>query len=422
MKKQNFLLSSIVVAMTMATSGSAIAAGFQLNGQSATGLGRAFAGDAVIADNASVMGRNAAAMALFDRPEISLGLVVIDSAPTVKDAKLDAAIFGINNRPISDTEIGELSYVPNVYYVHPLDEKIALGVGVYSHFGTTTMFPDGYEANLFGGSTKLETINLGIAASYRINSQWSLGAGFDFIQGSGELRRYSNQPLAFEGLNISASGIAVGWNLGAVYEINQNHRFGLSYRYSPTVEAEIDHGGVYRNQPLTGDLILPLADIAEFSGYHKLTEKFAAHYSVQWIGWQTFDNLTTTGDAATGAAPTVLNEYQWKNSWHFSLGGTYNLNEKITLRAGYMFDMSAQDDKKSISVPDSDRHWVSAGASYAFTPNSTIDFGLTYLMGSDVQVNESISANFGPLPLTATVDATTKATAWLYGIQYTYKF
>ena len=49
------------------------AAGFQLNAQSATGLGRAFAGDAVIGDNASVIARNPAAMSLFDRPVLSVG-------------------------------------------------------------------------------------------------------------------------------------------------------------------------------------------------------------------------------------------------------------------------------------------------------------------------------------------------------------
>ncbi len=64
-KKRLFIRSAIAVAVA-ASSTSAFAAGFQLNAQSATGIGRAFAGDAVIADNASVMARNPAAMALFD--------------------------------------------------------------------------------------------------------------------------------------------------------------------------------------------------------------------------------------------------------------------------------------------------------------------------------------------------------------------
>ncbi|MFV0511773.1 MAG: outer membrane protein transport protein, partial [Shewanella algae] len=63
MKYFNKTLIAVSVALV---SGQTLAAGFQLNSQSATGIGRAFAGDAVIADNASVLSRNPAAMALFD--------------------------------------------------------------------------------------------------------------------------------------------------------------------------------------------------------------------------------------------------------------------------------------------------------------------------------------------------------------------
>ena len=77
------LLAVTITTITLASS-QAMAAGFQLNSQSATGLGRAFAGDAVIADNASAMARNAAALALFDQTELSLGFNIIDSEVKVK--------------------------------------------------------------------------------------------------------------------------------------------------------------------------------------------------------------------------------------------------------------------------------------------------------------------------------------------------
>ncbi|MGR5542342.1 outer membrane protein transport protein, partial [Vibrio campbellii] len=66
MKNMRLFKKSVVAVTVALASQQAVAAGFQLNAQSATGIGRAFAGDAVIADNASVMARNPAAMALFD--------------------------------------------------------------------------------------------------------------------------------------------------------------------------------------------------------------------------------------------------------------------------------------------------------------------------------------------------------------------
>lgn len=69
------LFKKSLLAVTVAlASGQTMAAGFQLNAQSATGIGRAFAGDAVIADNAAVMARNPAAMALFDEKPYHLVL------------------------------------------------------------------------------------------------------------------------------------------------------------------------------------------------------------------------------------------------------------------------------------------------------------------------------------------------------------
>ena len=76
---------SIITLSLVLISANTLAAGFQLNTQSAAGLGRAFAGDAVIADNASAMARNAATMTLFKSTELSLGAIVIDTDVSLKN-------------------------------------------------------------------------------------------------------------------------------------------------------------------------------------------------------------------------------------------------------------------------------------------------------------------------------------------------
>lgn len=77
-----------------------------------------------------------------------------------------------------------------------------------------------------------------------------------------------------------------------------------------------------------------------------------------------------------------------------------------------MHDTSAQDQLTSISVPDSDRNWLSAGFTYHIDSKSNFDVGFTYLMGEDVDVSER-----GGL-----LTATTRADALLYGIQYSRSF
>ncbi|MBY6198777.1 outer membrane protein transport protein [Vibrio hangzhouensis] len=412
------LLAVAISSLTFASQHAA-AAGFQLNAQSATGLGRAFAGDAVIADNASVMARNAAAMSLFDSHQFSGGLNVISSEINVKDiGGAGAPPYGLQEPNAKNTAN---SPVPNIYYIHRVNDQWALGAGIYSNFGTNNEFDSSFGdtnlAKVYGGTTKIESINYALAASYRINDQWSIGAGLDIISGAGELKRQTSpgtpnpetgQPIGVPvtALDIDASGIGYGWNIGATFELNENNRFGLAYHNSPEVEATgtvmyagVDFDGVK----------LPLPDMVEFSGYHKIqNSKFAVHYSLQWIGWSTFKTLSTTNGV-------VIKDYEWKDGYHAALGGTYYLNDAWTLRAGYMYDTAAQDQLTSISVPDSDRQWFSIGAGYHFKQHHTVDFGFTYLLGKDVSVSETS-------PVSAPLTATTHANAILAGIQYSYSF
>ena len=418
--KQRIFSKTLLAAAVLVATQQVSAAGFQLNSQSATGLGRAFAGDAVIADNASVMARNAAAMALFDKTEMSLGFTTITSMIEVSDAHYTGPTGQTVDSNYSDA--GGTSVAPNLHLIVPINEKFAVGVNVYSNFGTKTEFDDSFAGSEYGGLTDVKSVNLGLVASYRINQQWSIGGGLDIIYGSGKLKRTASMDLTppHSGANTKlleadASGVGFGFNLGTVFELNENNRFGLSYHYSPEISAEGDityFPSALAGKPATvknDKLHLPLPDMLEFSGFHKITDtKFAVHYSVQWIGWSAFETLESD-------AHGTLNSYEWKDAYHFALGGTYYLNDDWTFRTGYMYDMSAQDKVTSISVPDSDRQWFSGGFTYHFDQASNLDFGFTYLLGQDVNVNEST-------PGVSKIEATTHADAILVGIQYSRSF
>ncbi|WP_423839708.1 outer membrane protein transport protein [Vibrio mytili] len=414
MTQNTRLFKKTLLAVTVAfASGQTMAAGFQINAQSATGLGRAFAGDAVIADNASVMARNPAAMALFDKMELSVGFETITSLIEVKDANYTlTSPMGSNSTPVGDTDdVGSTALAPNIHLIVPVNDKFAWGVNAYSNFGTKTEFSDNYVAREYGGLTDVKSANFGLAGSYRLNDQWSFGAGVDVIYGKGTMKREN----ALVGTLIdvdAADGWAVGFNAGTVFELDANNRFGFAYHYSPEMEAKDDKG-----QKIT----LPLPDIAEFSGFHKIEDtQFAVHYSIQYIGWKDFDKIEFSnlkGSPLIGSS--YDKQYQWQDGWHYSIGGTYYLNNNWTLRAGYMYDTSAQDKLTSISVPDSDRQWFSTGFTYNIDNESNVDFGFTYLLGKDVKVNEQTPIAPG---VSTGVSATTHADAILVGLQYSRSF
>ncbi len=260
MTQNTRLFKKTLLAVTVAfASGQSMAAGFQINAQSATGIGRAFAGDAVIADNASVMARNPAAMALFDKMELSLGFESITSMIEVKDAKYRN--FMGQSVDVADTDdVGDTSIAPNIHLIVPVNDKFAWGVNAYSNFGTKTEFSDNYTATEYGGLTDVKSANFGLAGSYRLNEQWSFGAGVDLIYGQGTMKRTTSSSIPLVGgkkiLDVDkADGWAVGFNVGTVYELDENNRFGLAYRYSPEFTAKDDKGQ---------EITLPLPDMAEF--------------------------------------------------------------------------------------------------------------------------------------------------------------
>ncbi|WP_220754802.1 OmpP1/FadL family transporter [Shewanella sp. KT0246] len=410
----------LAAAVTLASTQS-MAAGFQLNSQSATGIGRAMAGDAIIADNASVLARNPAAMALFDEKTLSVGASYADVQVEVSDVQ-----YGDNHIGSMDNA-AEAKFIPNFYYISPINDKWAYGVAAFSNYGTGTDLSTLNNDHDFNtpidllGNTEVTTVNFNASVSYRINDSLSLGLGLDAVYGSGTLTRNGNIDIGLGDMplnlvDVEADGWAVGGIVGLAYEFNENNRIGLSYRYSPQMEAS---GDIMYNPnvilPQNFDSIeIPIADIAQLAGFHQLTEKFAIHYTAQWTQWSSFDNISVV-DGDLGTASDVIKHYNWKDSWFFSLGGTYDINETWTVRAGIASDQGVVGEVSSLSIPDSDRMWYSAGFTYNLSNKSSIDFGYTLVAGEKVHVLEESA-------LVGQVSAYTESGANYFSLQYNHTF
>lgn len=265
------------------------------------------------------------------------------------------------------------------------------------------------------GETTLTTITLSPSVSYRVNTNLSLGLGLDLVYGEGTITRKNHSPFPLpDAADVDADGFGVGGIVGFVYEFNENHRIGASYRYSPKVDADGDN----KVAGQTYDTVsVPLPDIFQFAGYHKLTDKFAVSYTAQWTEWSAFDTIDLS-DGHNGAPDTYLKEYYWDDSWLFSIGLTYYLNETWTLRCGFMHDKAVTDQLESISIPDSDRNWYTAGVTYNFNPRNSIDFGIAYIKAKKTDVTEYSNIPGSNNPVTAQ----TQSGAIYYSISYNHAF
>lgn len=422
-----FFKKSLIAAAVTLASTQTFAAAFQLNEHSASGLGRAYAGEAAIADNASVLSRNPAAMTTFDKMALSVsGTYIKPDVDVAGDIYAGPAKLASS----SESDIAPDAFVPATYFIQPLNDQWAWGIGLFSNYGLATEYSKTFPAGAGAGDTELLTFNINPNIAYRINSNFSVGAGINAVYAQAELNRYAGALAITPPLN-SDTAIAhlkgdtwgFGWNVGTLYEINENNRLALTYRSQVDLSFDGDFNGSTSNfKTVDGNLKLDLPAQAEFAGYHRLNQQFAVHYSVNWTDWSAFQELkaTSSGCNMPGQPGVCLNKPEkFKDSTRYSLGGTWYVNPSWEARIGFAYDNSPiEPEYRSLSIPDSDRVWYSAGATYHIDQDMSVDFGMAYLDGKEVDVNEGLRSHDDGLRW----KGTSHGNAFLASAQFNMKF
>ena len=440
-QKTLFKKTALAVAVAIVST-SAWSAGFQLNEFSSSGLGRAYSGEGAIADDAGNASRNPALIMMFDRPTFSAGAIFVDPGVDISGRSPTGASLKADN-------IAPTAWVPNLHFVAPINDQFGWGASVTSNYGLATEFNNNYAAGAYGGKTDLETLNLNLSGAYRLDNHWSFGVGFDAVYAKAKIERYagdlgkvvagSGALPPIPGLAQQVAGIPAdtqiaylkgdewgfGWNAGILYDIDKNNRYGLTYRS----EVKIDFDGDYKsslpsayNQILGsfglpmgtdgrttgGSLSLHLPEMWELSGYNKVAPQWAVHYSLTYTSWSQFQELKATN---SNGDTLFYKDESFRDAYRIALGTTYYMDDNWTFRTGIAFDDSpVPADKRSISIPDQDRFWLSAGATYAFNKDASIDAGISYMHGQKVNFKE------GPYEFSS------EGKAWLYGMNFNYAF
>lgn len=138
-----------------------------------------------------------------------------------------------------------------------------------------------------------------------------------------------------------------------------------------------------------GELELNLPDITDLSVAHKLNQHWLVSGSISYTNWENFDTLEADIE---GAGTVHIKDEYWDGAFRYSVGTEYQLNEKITLRGGLAYDESpVEADYRTLSIPDSDRIWYSAGANFVLNDMVNLDVGYTFIDGEEVKVYETSS-------------------------------
>lgn len=419
-QKTRFTKSALAAAVALLSS-NVYAAGFQLNEYSAAALGRSFSGEGAVADNASVGSRNPAAMMMFDRPSFSGGVVYIDPSVDITGKS------PITGQSTDAKDIAPSAWVPNLHFIMPLSDQWAVGGSATTNFGLATEFDGSYPAGPLGGKTDLKTVNLNLSAAYRLNQHFSFGLGFNAVYADAEIYRTAGDlstigripgPPDTKIHSLKGDEWGYGWNAGILYELDQDNRFGFTYRSKVDIDFNGDYSGIASNfQTIPGKLTLNLPEIWEISGYNKVAPKWAIHYSMAYTSWSSFQELRATGNDGR----ELFQKHEgFRDAYRIALGTTYYYDDNWTFRTGIAFDDSpVPAENRSISIPDQDRFWFSVGTTYAFNKDASVDVGVSYMHGQSVKIREAIDHKDPNSPI---YNFESKGTAMLYGVNFNYAF
>jgi len=388
-----------------------LAAGFQLNENSASGLGNAFAGGAAVAEDASTLWSNAAGMSRIRSPQVAGALHLVKPSIKFHDEGSSPAL----TQPLGGDggDAGGVNYVPNVYFVMPINEAWSAGVGLNGPWGLVTEYDAGWIGRFQAIKSSIKTMNLNPAVSWKPASNVALGLGLNLQRIEAEFTNQVNYAAALlqaaaqagialnpatvagleSGARVKGSDNAWGWNAGVLWEIDANSRFGAQYR-SP-IKFHIAGDATFSNPaapgvppPLTAAVNAQLANtgitsdveipaIVNLSYFRTLDSRWDIMADAQWTGWSSIESLTFMRSNGSVLQSTPEN---FKDAWKFALGANYHYDASWMFRGGLAFDQSpVQSAFLTPRLPDADRTWLTGGLQYKANPKLTFDFGAAYV-------------------------------------------
>jgi long-chain fatty acid transport protein len=411
-------LLSVAVASALAGSSLVLhASGFALIEQNASGLGNAFAGAAAVAEDASTIYFNPAGMTRLPGRQAVGALHAIKPKSEFTDAGSSAPggappLF-VAPRGGNGGDAGDWAFVPNAYLSWQLNNQWFVGVGLNAPFGLKTEYDAGWVGRFHALESEVKTINVNPSVAFKLTDAVSLGFGVSWQRMEATLTNSVNyvgaaalgctpQPACVvptvggvaalgqtEGVaTINADDDSWGWNVGALFNLGQATRIGISYRSS--VEHDLGGTTVFENRPaalapalpdgpITATVKLPAS--ASWSIFHQLNPQWDLLADISWTDWSSVKELNIF--RTNGTLLTRL-PFNWEDSWRVSGGANYHHNSQWTFRFGVAYDQTpVQDADRTPRLPDEDRIWVAFGAQWRISRQAAVDFGYAHLFVPD---------------------------------------
>jgi len=401
------ILSSLVVASLFSYANVSFAAAFQLWEQDGASIGNYHAGRSAEANDASTAFYNPAGLVRIPNQQL---VAAVDPISTnfLYDGTIVVDLM-IDNEPMyTKGQGGSLNFVPSLHYSAPIFSNLVFGLSVIAPFGLETNYGKESYVRYAATRTGLQIVDISPSVGFAITKKWSIGAGADFqySEANFDLVATAWDPVLDTNATNSLSGHGTGFHAGILYQPTENTRIGLSYHSKVTHHlddgtskftgelANGGEGGVQENENLYTTATIPATtSLSVFSAINKTWDLMT---TISYTEWSVFENIylyNVSGideNIEESNTITVIIPQNYCNTWNFSLGANYHVNEQWFIRTGAGYDKTpSNDEDRNLQLPDADRWAVALGAHFQPNEKVGLDVGWTHFFSNTVPVTST---------------------------------
>ncbi len=254
--------------------------------------------------------------------------------------------------------------------------RFAVGLGIYTPFGTGVSWDDNWIGKYIVQSIDLKTVFFQPTISFRASEALSFGGGFVFGTGTVDFRRAMpiHGSLGADNddgqAHLRGNGTGVGFNLGVNFRARHNLQFGLTYRSQ--VNMDVDGGSATFNVPasLTDSFPnttfrsrLPLPQVASVGMGWRLGD-VTLQLDLNYTGWNSYDSLRFDFKQTTSTLDNIRAPRKYRNTLTTRFGLNYKISRSVALMCGGAYDPTpVTNGYVSPDLPDADRIVLSCGIS-----------------------------------------------------------
>lgn len=395
---------SIILAAMAALALSASAEGYQVNTFSSKQLGMGHAGVAMKLGAESIL-FNPGALAMSDKTfELSGSITAI------------SADAWANSNGVKYETDNDISTPMNISSAFKIYDNFYGGIALFTPYGSGINWGEHWPGAVLNQNVKIKVFTVQPTVSWRPLKNLSVGAGLMINWGSVDLSKAlltgaSLNPLlkamgmpdeamypseaAPASVNLKgSSNLALGFSVGALWDINKQWSLGLSFRSRSllTVEkgdARVSYSGAAE------EMLTPILDNLNNTNFHaslpapyvltlgtafKPIDNVTIALDVQLNGWKTYKSLNIEFDDLEDFNQSLTKNY--KNCLTYHVGAQWGVTKRCDLRCGLMIDTNPCDKNfYNPETPGQLRIEPSVGLSFRPMKNLSIDLAFMYVHG-----------------------------------------